>query len=121
MPSLSTVGAGAVAGGAAAKEREMEAGRERERDGGVGALTVTPRGGAAWILQTRVRGRARAQPRGGLEEHKRTGGGSRWWLTDENNEFCKRLHEQGARTHGSALHPRLLWKPTQLTSMSNVS
>lgn len=57
-PSLSTVGGGAVAEGAAEKrEREVGRQRERERDGGWGLSPCFPRGGAAWILQPRVRGR----------------------------------------------------------------
>lgn len=61
---LSTIGAGAGEGGARG-ERERE--RERERRGGGGSQSPRPpRGGAAWILQTRVRACARAavrQPR----------------------------------------------------------
>ncbi len=62
---LSTIWAGAGAGGAA--------GAERERRGGGGSRSLRPpRGGAAWILQPRVRARGRATvPRGVRKEHKR--------------------------------------------------
>lgn len=63
---LSTIGAGAGAGGARGEPergRGREGERERERRGGGGSQSRRPpRGGAAWILQTRVR--ACARPRG---------------------------------------------------------
>lgn len=80
---LSTIGAGAGAGGAGGE-------RERDEGGGGSQSPRPPRGGAAWILQTRVRARGRA-PRG--EEHKRNGGLAvvEEVQTAENNKVCNRL------------------------------
>lgn len=68
------------------EKRERGGGGEREKDWGWGLSPWPPRGGAAWILQTCVRERVRAEPRGGLEEHKGTGGGLALVVqTAENN------------------------------------
>lgn len=72
MPSLSTVGAGAVAGGAAAKEREreMEAARERETGGGGShrdPLEEEPRG---FCRPARARARSAARWSGGAQKNR---------------------------------------------------
>lgn len=73
-PSLSTIGAGAVAGGAAEK-RERGGGGERERERlGVGALTVTPSRRSrvdSADLRTWARARTAARRPGGAQRN--------WW------------------------------------------
>lgn len=82
------------------KERGRYGGRERERRG-VGALTVTP------SRRSRVDSAApRARARGGLEEHKRSGGGSRWWFRQPRIINCGSASASRQRGHAAPLFTR---------------